>query len=90
MCFIFLNACHIYIIKYEIVIPRSSACPIVGKGAVTVWYQSVTAQNERVLQNGIRAKVSTLSLDGPDKWSLDQEFEEKLCLEDQFQTFECS
>jgi hypothetical protein len=45
------------------------------------------------LQNGIRAKVSTLSLDGPDKWSWTDFFfffEKKLCLEDQFQTFECS
>jgi hypothetical protein len=36
-------------------------------GDVTVWYQSL---------------VSTLSLDGPDKWSLDRGFEKKLCLED--------
>jgi hypothetical protein len=42
------------------------------------------------LQFGIRAKVSTLSLDGPVEWSLDRGFEEKLCLEDQFRTFECS
>jgi hypothetical protein len=42
------------------------------------------------LQIGIRAKVSTLSLDGPVDWSLDQEFEDELCLEDQFHTFECS
>jgi hypothetical protein len=34
---------------------------------VTVWYQSL---------------VSTLSLDGPDKWSLDKGFEKKLSLED--------
>jgi hypothetical protein len=47
-------------------------------------------QYERVLQFGIRAKVSTLSLDGPVEWSLDRGFEEKLCLEDQFRTFECS
>jgi hypothetical protein len=39
-----------------------------------------------VLQFGIRAKVSTLSLDGPVEWSLDRECEEKLCLRDQFQT----
>jgi hypothetical protein len=57
---------------------------------VTVWYSEVTASNERVLQYGIRAKVSTLSLDGPVEWSLDRGFEEKLCLEDQFRTFECS
>jgi hypothetical protein len=30
--FICLNACHIYIIKYEIVIPRSSTCPEVKGG----------------------------------------------------------
>jgi hypothetical protein len=28
-----------------------------------------------MLQYGIRAKVSTLSLDGPDKWSLDPRFQ---------------
>jgi hypothetical protein len=39
-----------------------------------------------VLQLGIRAKVSTLSLDGLVEWSLDRGCEEKLCLEDQFQT----
>jgi hypothetical protein len=42
------------------------------------------------LQFSIKAKVSTLSLDGPLEWSLDRGFEEKLCLEDQFRTFECS
>jgi hypothetical protein len=42
------------------------------------------------LQFGIRAKVSTLNLDGPVEWSLDRGFEEKLCLEGQFWTFECS
>ena len=66
---------YIYIIKHEIVIPRSSAGSADGKGA---------------LQYGIRAKVLTMSLDGPFEWSLDRGFEEKLCLEDQFQTFECS
>jgi hypothetical protein len=39
-----------------------------------------------VLQLGIRAKVSTLSLDGPVEQSLDQGCEEKLCREDQFWT----
>ena len=34
------------------------------------------------LQIGIRAKVLTLSLDGPIEWSLDWGWEEKLCLED--------
>jgi hypothetical protein len=34
-----------------------------------------------MLQIGIRAKVSTLSLDGPDKWSLDRGFRWELCLE---------
>jgi hypothetical protein len=34
MCFIFLNGCLIYRIKYEIVIPRSSACPT-RNGGVT-------------------------------------------------------
>jgi hypothetical protein len=37
-----------------------------------------------VLQLGIRAKVSTLSLDGLVEWSLDRACEERLCLEDQF------
>jgi hypothetical protein len=37
---------------------------------------------ERLLQFGIRAKVSTLTLDGPVEWSLDRGCEEKLCLED--------
>jgi hypothetical protein len=40
---------------------------------------------KRLLQFGIRAKVSTLSLDGPVEWSLDRGCEEKLCLEDRFQ-----
>jgi hypothetical protein len=30
MCFIFLNACLIYRIKYEIVIPRSNVGPTIG------------------------------------------------------------
>jgi hypothetical protein len=30
------------------------------------------------LQNGIKAKVSMLSLDGPDKWSSDQKFSEEI------------
>jgi hypothetical protein len=42
------------------------------------------------LKFGIRAKVSTLNLDWPIEWSLDQGFEEKLCLEGQFWTFEFS
>jgi hypothetical protein len=81
MCFICLNACLIYRIKYEIVIPRSSACPT-RMGALQFGIRAL--QYERVLQFGIRAKVSTLSLDGPVEWSLDRGFEEKLCLEDQF------
>jgi hypothetical protein len=32
----------------------------------------------RTLQYGIRAIVSTLSLDGPDKWSLDPRFREEI------------
>jgi hypothetical protein len=54
---------------YRSVFPRSSIGPTMGlmAGGVTVWYQSL---------------VSTLSLDGPDKWSLDRGFEKKLCLED--------
>jgi hypothetical protein len=43
-----------------------------------------------VLQIGIRAKVLTLSLDGPVERSLDQECEGKLGLEDQFRTLVCS
>jgi hypothetical protein len=39
-----------------------------------------------VLQLGIRAKVLTLILDGLVERSLDRGCEEKLCLEDQFQT----
>jgi hypothetical protein len=38
------------------------------------------------LQFGIRAKVSTLSLDVLVEWSLDRECEGKLGLEGQFQT----
>jgi hypothetical protein len=30
MCFIFLNACLIYRIKYEIVIPHSNVGPAIG------------------------------------------------------------
>jgi hypothetical protein len=45
----------VYIIKHEIVIPRSSAYPAESKGGVTVWYQSVTTQNVRVLQFRIKA-----------------------------------
>jgi hypothetical protein len=47
-----------------------------------LWHQKV------VLQFGIRAKVSTLSLHGLVEWSLDLGCEEKLCLEDRFQTLE--
>ena len=43
-----------------------------------------------VLQFGIRAKVLTLSLDGPVERSLDRECEGKLGLEGQFQTLVCS
>jgi hypothetical protein len=35
-----------------------------------------------VLQYGIRAKVSTLSLNGLDKWSLDPKFRWESCLEE--------
>jgi hypothetical protein len=48
------------LIKYENdVVLHSSVCPASGTTVVdvTVWYQSL---------------VSTLSLDGPDKWSLDR------------------
>jgi hypothetical protein len=58
------------LIKYENdVVPHSSVCLTSGMtaGGVTVWYQSL---------------VSMMSLDGPDKWSLDRGFEKKLCLED--------
>jgi hypothetical protein len=50
---------------------------------------SESYSKKRVLHYGIRAKVSMLSLDGPVMWSLDRGFEDKLCLEDQFWTFEC-
>jgi hypothetical protein len=43
-----------------------------------------------VLQIGIRAKVSTLSLDGLVEWSLDRECEGKFGLENQFRTLVCS
>jgi hypothetical protein len=43
-----------------------------------------------VLQIGIRAKVSTLSLDGPVEWSLDRECEGNWAWEDQFRTLVCS
>ena len=43
-----------------------------------------------VLQFGIRAKVSTLSLDGLVERSLDRECEGKLGLEGQFRTLVCS
>jgi hypothetical protein len=43
-----------------------------------------------VLQIGIKAKVLTLSLDGPVERSLDRECEGKLGLEGQFQTLVCS
>jgi hypothetical protein len=54
---------------YISVFSHSSIGLIVGLMArgITVWYQSL---------------VSTLSLDGMDKLSLDQGFEKKLCLED--------
>ena len=58
------------IIKYKNdVVLHSSVCPTSGiaAGDVTIWYQRI---------------VSTLSLDGPDKWSLDRGFEKKLCLEE--------
>ena len=43
-----------------------------------------------VLQFGIRAKVSTLSLDGQVERFLDRECEGKLGLEGQFRTLVCS
>ena len=58
------------LIKYENdVVPHSSVFPTSGMiiRDVTVWYQSL---------------VSMMSSDGSDKWSLDQVFEKKLCLED--------
>jgi hypothetical protein len=75
MCFICLNACLIYIELSMRLLFCEVAPARPGVGA---------------LQFGIRAKVSTLSIDGPVEWSLDRGFEEKLCLEDQFRTFECS
>jgi hypothetical protein len=47
MCFICLNACLIYRIKYENdVVPQSSVCPASGlddgQGSITEWYQSIT------------------------------------------------
>jgi hypothetical protein len=42
MCFICLNACLIYRIKYEIVILHSNVGLTIGLmvGNITVWYQS--------------------------------------------------
>jgi hypothetical protein len=42
MCFIFLNACLIYRIKYEIVVLRSNVSTTMGLmvSNITVWYQS--------------------------------------------------
>jgi hypothetical protein len=50
----------------------------------------VVSSIKGVLQFGIRAKVSTLSLDGPVERSLDQGCEGKLGLEGQFRTLVCS
>jgi hypothetical protein len=82
----------IYIIKHEIVIPHSNVGPTMGlNGNVTVWYQSVTA----TVRKGVTVWYQSQGFDVEPRWakvewSLDQEFEEELCLEDQFQTFECS
>jgi hypothetical protein len=46
-----------------------------------VCYSFVSKRAAGALQFGIRAKVSTLSLDGPVEWSLDRKCEEKLGLE---------
>jgi hypothetical protein len=59
-------------------------------------YRMVTERFENLgsekgtLQIGIRANVSTLSLDGPVERSLDRECEGKLSREDQFWTLVCS
>jgi hypothetical protein len=51
-----------------------------------VRYSLVSERAVGALQFGIRAKVSTLSLDGPVERSLDRECEGKLGLEGQFRT----
>jgi hypothetical protein len=58
----------------------------IKQNGVLVWYQLNKVAEKGVLQIGIRAKVSTLSLDGPVERSLDRECEGKLGLEGQFRT----
>ena len=75
--FICLNTCGLY-----------NACmSYVQRGVIVFFQERLSLGNRKVvLQLGIRAKGSTLSLDGPVEWSLDRGCEEKLCLEDQFRT----
>jgi hypothetical protein len=54
-------------------------------GLVRERFESLGSE-KGTLQNGIRDKVSTLSLDGLVERSLDRECKGKLGLEDQFQT----
>ena len=79
--FIFLNACGLY-----------NACMSYVKGVYRLVTKSDKSLGNRkvVLQFGIRAKVSTLSLDGPVEQYLDSECEGKLSQEDQFWTLFCS
>jgi hypothetical protein len=92
MCFIFLNAClYIYNISMRLLFREvAPSRPGMERGHYSLVSERYSFRKKDVLQYGIRAKVSTLSLDGPVEWSLDRGFEEKLCLEDQFRTFECS
>ena len=60
-------------------------------GVLQFGIREITQSSRKgVLQFGIRAKVSTLSLDGPVERSLDRECDRKLGREDQFRTLVCS
>jgi hypothetical protein len=79
VCLIVLNA-FAYKTQYEF-------CKFhVMNGKLRGWETCVV---KGTLQIGIRAKVSTLSLDGPVERSLDRECEGKLSREDQFRTLGC-
>jgi hypothetical protein len=76
-----LNACGVYTELY-----------VLCKKCVQIVTQCIKSlgSEKGTLQIGIRAKVSTLSLDGPVERSLDRECEGKLGLEGQFRTLVCS
>jgi hypothetical protein len=83
--FLYLNACD-YITGLYVL------CKSNWVSMYRLLYSALISPGKQmgVLQIGIRAKVSTLSLDGPVEWSLDRECEGNWAWNGQFRTLVCS